>query len=137
MDVNTITPAASRTTPASAGERARISQKEFMSLLVAELTNQDPLKPMENQQFVQQLASLQTLESSAALTDGIRDLVRLSQLSSASALIGRDVVGVDSEGAQVSGTVERVSAQDDQVMLVVDGRSVPLSSVSEVLPARS
>lgn len=135
MEVNTIAPRASADVAQSATGRAKLSQKEFMKLLVAELTNQDPLKPMENQQFVQQLASLQTLESTAALTDGIRDLVRLQQLSSASSLLGREVVGVDAEGGFVSGKVERVATEGNQIVLVVDGQPVPLSGVSEVLPA--
>lgn len=134
MEVNTITRGA-RDASQTASGRAKISQKEFMKLLVAELTNQDPLNPMENQQFVQQLASLQTLESTAALTDGIRDLVRLQQLSSASALLGRQVVGLDANGGFVSGKVERVATEGNQVMVVVDGQAVPLSGISEVLPS--
>lgn len=136
MEVNTILPGTSADAASSATGRAKLSQKEFMKLLVAELTNQDPLKPMENQQFVQQLASLQTLESTAALTDGIRDLVRLQQLSSASGLLGRQVVGVDADGGFVSGTVERVATEGSQVVVVVDGQRVPLSGISEVLPAQ-
>lgn len=135
MEVNTIARGASGAAQ-SATERAKLSQKEFMKLLVAELTNQDPLNPLENQQFVQQLASLQTLESTAALTDGIRDLVRLQQLSSASSLLGRQVVGLDADGDFVSGRVERVAAQGNEIVLVVDGHPVPLSGISEVLPAK-
>ncbi len=135
MEVNTVMGGAATNAAQGASGRAQISQKEFMKLLVAELSNQDPLKPMENQQFVQQLASLQQLESSAALTDGIRDLVRLQQLSSASSLLGREVVGVDADGGFVSGKVERVATEGNQIVLVVNGQSVPLSGISEVLPA--
>lgn len=135
MEVNSVIGGAATEAAQGASGRAKISQKEFMKLLIAELTNQDPLKPMENQQFVQQLASLQTLESTAALTDGIRDLVRLQQLSSASSLLGREVVGIDADGGFVSGKVERVATEGNQIVLVVDGQPVPLSGISEVLPA--
>lgn len=134
MEVNTIDLATDPTaTPRTATNRAKLSQKEFMQLLVAELTHQDPMNPMDNQQFVQQLASLQSLESSAALTDGIRDLVRVNELSSASALIGKRVRGVDADGEDVDGIVEKIRTEDGRVSLVVDGRGVPMQGVAEVL----
>lgn len=131
MDVNTVSNG-STATAGVASTRAKMSQKEFMKLLIAEMSHQDPLKPMENQQFAQQLASLQTLESSAALTDGISQLVRLQQLTSASSLIGKMVAGVDADGDPVRGRVGRVGAQGNQIMLDVGGKAVPLTGVSEV-----
>ncbi len=131
MDVNAVAND-TRATAGVASTRAKMSQKEFMKLLIAEMSHQDPLQPMENQQFAQQLASLQTLESSAALTDGISQLVRLQQLTSASSLIGKMVAGVDANGDPVRGKVDRVAAQGNEIMLSVGGQSVPLTGVSEV-----
>ena len=135
MDVNTIQPTTPTSTFAAATRTSRLTQKDFMKLLIAEMTHQDPTSPLDNQQMVQQMASLQTLESTAALTDGINNLVRVNQLSSASSLIGKIVAGADENGDPVSGKVDSVEVHNNQVVVMVQGQPISLSSVTDVMPA--
>ena len=51
-----------------------MSQDVFLNLLVTQLKNQDPLNPMQNQEFVQQLASLSTVGQLKSVNDNLTSL---------------------------------------------------------------
>ncbi len=86
----------------SAEERLDVSREEFFQLLIAELQSQDPLEPMNNQEFLGQLAQLETLNGQTKMTQGIEELtstLRFSQLNQASSLLGKVVLGTTQEQA--------------------------------------
>ncbi len=125
------------TTPATTLERAtsksQLSRDEFYQIMIAELTNQDPFQPLDNKQFLEQIASLQSLDATTRLTDAIDRLLLGQALSSASGLIGKRVVALDEDGAQVPGVVDRVRVEGDSVKLVLGGGlEVELDRVVEV-----
>jgi flagellar basal-body rod modification protein FlgD len=121
---------------ATAAGRASLSRDEFLKILVTELTSQDPLEPMDNSEFVQQLVGLQTLEQTAALTDGLRSFESFMQMSSASSMIGRTVRGRLPSGAAVEGVVSSVSLEGGQVNLTVGQYRLPLGSITEIRPSQ-
>ncbi len=96
----------------AARERAEISRDDFIKILVTELTNQDPLEPMDNAQFLQQLVGLQTLEQTSALTDALKTFERFMQVGSASGMIGNEVKAINSEGEAIEGVVTKVVIQN-------------------------
>ena len=55
----------------SARDNAEEIKTQFMSLLVAQLKNQDPLNPVENQDFIAQLASFSSLEQLITMNEGV------------------------------------------------------------------
>ena len=62
------------TTSTAATGTPEIQKDEFLKLLVAQLQNQDPMNPMDNQQFLAQLATFSSLEQLIAINGGISDL---------------------------------------------------------------
>ena len=69
-------PDTSRATPAAAPSSQFASKDTFLQLLVAQLKNQDPLKPQDGSAFVAQLAQFSTLEQTIAARqdlDAIRE----------------------------------------------------------------
>ncbi len=71
-----------------------VSQTDFLMLLVAQLQNQDPLNPTENQEFVAELATFSSLEqqqNQTALLEDILEAQSNSTSSQALSLIGKDV----------------------------------------------
>ena len=81
----TIDPAAALNQPAAFG------LQDFMKILLTQLTYQDPLKPMDNQQFMSQIAQFTTLEQSQQLNDKIDRLLAIQSATQSIGLIGKTV----------------------------------------------
>ncbi len=124
----------SAATAKSASDRAKFTREDFMKLLTAELTHQDPLEPMNQVEFLNQLTGLQNLESTAALTDGIGALMRFQGLGAASSMIGKNVVATTDDGEFVTGRVDSVSfdATTNDIHLLVAGKEISIANVKEI-----
>jgi flagellar basal-body rod modification protein FlgD len=74
--------------------QASLGKEDFLKLLVAQLANQDPLQPMENTQFVAQLAQFSNLEQLVSVNSNL-ELLQIGQASSTNSevasLIGREI----------------------------------------------
>ncbi len=55
---------------------SEIGKTEFLNLLVAQLKNQDPMNPMDNQQFIAQLATFSSLEQLISINEGVTKLAK-------------------------------------------------------------
>lgn len=132
--VSPVTSASSGTLAPSAGERAKLSREEFMKILISEISNQDPLKPLDHNEFLGQLSTLQNLEATSALTDGITNLSRFQEMGAASAMIGRVVFAADEDGHPIAGVVERITVDGNKVRLMINDTPVPMSAVREIGP---
>lgn len=109
------------------------SSTDFLQLLIAQLTNQDPLNPMEDMDFTSQLAQLQSLEEQMAMTKSINAMRIDTQVQSATAMIGKEVTGIDSSGASVTGIVARVVQTSDNVFVeLTGGEQIPVSNVMDI-----
>ncbi len=119
MDVSalTATPPAGATL-ASAGAKAGADYQSFLKLLVAEMKNQDPTKPMDATQYVAQLASFSQVEQSVQLNSKLDRLLQSSALSQADALIGRTITSAD---GKLSGIVTEVRLNADGAVAVLEG----------------
>jgi|WetSurMetagenome_2_1015567.scaffolds.fasta_scaffold105708_2 flagellar basal-body rod modification protein FlgD len=53
---------------------SEIGTSQFLQLLVAQLQNQDPLNPVDNQQFIAQLATFSSLEQLISINQGVTKL---------------------------------------------------------------
>ncbi len=113
-----------------------LDKTAFLQLLVKELTNQDPLKPADNTQFIAQLAQFSSLEQMQNLNDGFKNLKTSVQAAQARGMLGVPVKAVDSStGAPVDGIVDQVILNaDGTVRLDVNGTPVNLSDIVSVGP---
>ena len=62
---------------------SELGKNEFLQLLVTQLQNQDPMNPMDNQQFIAQLATFSSLEQLISINKGVTALADLSGASDA------------------------------------------------------
>ncbi|MDP8237825.1 MAG: flagellar hook capping FlgD N-terminal domain-containing protein [Candidatus Hatepunaea meridiana] len=100
MEINNITSAGQN--PASIGSLDTAMEKaDFMKLLIAQLCNQDPLAPMENQDFAAQLAQFSSLEQLSSIDNNIKQGVEMDFILTqainntlAATVIGQDVKAV-------------------------------------------
>ncbi len=138
--INTNDASSATQSSASALPQSQLDKSSFMTLLVSQLKNQDPLAPTDNQAFVAQLAQFSSLEEAQKLNDNILGLAVLqqsnalmSQLTQSSALIGKNVKYIDptTENEQ-SGSVTSVKIADGMAVLSIGGHDVPLGNVTEI-----
>jgi flagellar basal-body rod modification protein FlgD len=114
-------------------DKSRVTHDEFLKLLTAQLTHQDPLKPMEDIQFTSQLAQLQALDEQVQMTKSMEGMRLDSQLKAGSELIGQYVAGTDEAGISISGLVTSVSVKDGQADLILhDGTRLSYANVTEI-----
>lgn len=65
---------ASSTSSSGSASSTAVNTSEFLKLLVAQLKNQDPMNPVDNQEFLAQLASFSSLEQLISINTGVTTL---------------------------------------------------------------
>ncbi len=111
IDMNAIS-AGKAAQAADEKERTELGQADFLKMMTTQLANQDPLNPMENGDFMAQIAqftSASGIQELQASFEGFRLDMQSSQALRASALVGRDVV-VESDRGQLPAEGELTGA---------------------------
>ncbi len=104
------------------GPGGRLDKQAFLMLLVAQLKNQDPLNPMQDREFIAQLAQLNTLEQLQQLNATIAAMAEHAALGQVANYLGKVVTGLErSSGQLVSGTVVRATVIDGSAVLELEG----------------
>lgn len=98
-----------------AGAKTTLGKDDFLKLLLAQLSNQDPLKPMEDKEFIAQLAQFNALEQMQQVNTHLVDMLAGMSLGQASSLIGKQV-----EAGQISGIVTGVAMADGKAKLTLN-----------------
>lgn len=98
----------------------------FLKLLVAQMKNQDPTKPMDATQQVTQLAQFSSVEQAVQMNTKLDQLLASSSLSQADGIIGRSVTSAD---GKVTGIVESVRIYSDgMIAKLKDGTELPITA---------
>ncbi len=135
MRVDALSAQTQTTKTSQAGPMA-LDRQAFLQLLVAQLRNQDPMNPVDNKEFVSQLAQLTSLEQMETLNRSIQVSQEMEALNQSLALLGRRVQYLSSDGQSTqSGVVEGVQISEGLPTLVVGGQPVLPGDVISVGPA--
>jgi len=100
MTVSAVSPVSSSTSASSTASSSTsatntLSYNDFLSLLMAELQNQDPTQPMDPDQMVSQLATVSEVGQAVQTNTSLSALLTTSSLSQAEQMIGETVVSSD------------------------------------------
>jgi flagellar basal-body rod modification protein FlgD len=101
-----------------------LGKDDFLKLLVTQLQHQDPLKPMDDTQFMSQMAQFSTLEQMTNMSGELERLSFSGQVSEAVGLIGRAVTYEQKDGSTAQGTVQGVDIEDGKILVTIDGEKV-------------
>ena len=123
MDVTSIksTGTSGAGTQDVSGTNAQMGKDQFLKLFVAQLQHQDPMNPMEDGDFMGQMASFSTLEQVTNMAAANQAIATNLQLSQSVGLIGRTVTWMDESDATHTGVVEKVTQIDGTSVLTVSG----------------
>src|ERR1700752_3270053 len=94
VDMTTTIPAGANQARQPTSKTA-VDYQSFLTLLIAEMKNQDPTKPMDSTQYVAQLASFSQVEQSVQINNKLNELLTSQTISQADALIGRTITSAD------------------------------------------
>ena len=109
-----------------------LDSETFMSLLVAQLRNQDPSSPMDTNQMISQTTQLAMMEKLTALSTTADENFSLQMRTAAAALVGQNVTYTDATGASVTGIASAVSYAGPVPQVTVGTASVALDAISGV-----
>jgi len=111
-----------------------MGKDQFLSILVAQLRNQDPMNPMSDTDFIAQMAQFTSVEQLSNMSDELA-LIR-QNIGSASSLIGKTVTWNQFDEAgkviQKSGVVDSIISQDGYLYVEVGGERIGIDFVGQI-----
>jgi flagellar basal-body rod modification protein FlgD len=140
VDAIGVVTSSTSATPQNVG----ISETQFLQLLLTQLQFQDPLKPVDNTEFVAQLAQFSALQINQEISDENNTSLTIQAGQQAIGLMGKKVTvnstSTGSTGGSATGTVTAVtftSTGDAQLSVTTTGGSgvltnIKLSDVTQV-----
>jgi flagellar basal-body rod modification protein FlgD len=130
----TIAPTSSATATTTADASTRtpkqtLGQEDFLKLLVTQMSQQDPMNPQKDTEFIAQMAQFSSLEQSKTM---MQDMASLR----ASALLGTTVTVQDelSPTGMNTGIVDSVVMNNGTPQLQINGNYFDLSTVLTIAP---
>lgn len=121
----------------SATDAFGLGFEDLLRIVLTQLTYQDPLKPMENAEFVSQLAQFSQIQQTQTMSDRMLSLLQAESTNQATGVLGR-IVDVPAGAATLSGRVVSVTFGANGPRLTIetaDNRTISdlaLSSVSRI-----
>ncbi|GLQ86477.1 flagellar hook assembly protein FlgD [Dyella flagellata] len=127
-------------TNATSLPNAGINEQDFIQLFVSELQFQDPMQPLDNSQFLTQLAQFVGIEQQSEEVSGINNLATLDASDQTVALLSHTVQVSNADGSSTVGKVTGIQYSANGVQLTVTPSTgsvltnVNLSQVTLVTP---
>lgn len=135
--LSSLRPNSTDTTAAVGPSAEQLGQADFIELLVAQMNNQDPTKPLDPSQFMNQLAQFSTVNGIQELNvafDSLASRLSSEQSLQAASLVGRNVLvpggqGLLSQGESISGVVDLPQQSSDLNLRIVNASGVEVRSL--------
>ena len=119
-------------------QASSLGLQDFLKVLLTQLSYQDPLKPMDNQEFMAQIAQFTSVEQTQQLNTKIETLINNQAALQSVGLIGR-TVDATTESGTLTGTVTALSLQGSSPSLSVktpSGAVIDGISISQIVAVR-
>jgi flagellar basal-body rod modification protein FlgD len=133
---NSVAASSASASSATVDKTHQLGKQDFLKLLMAQLQNQDPMKPMDDTQMIAQMAQFSALEATQQLQQTIQQSNNVQTIFQAGALIGKYIQANQSDGTNTTGAVTGVDfTSTDGVVsptLQVDGQDVDYSTIVKV-----
>jgi flagellar basal-body rod modification protein FlgD len=123
-------------TAAATSSGSKLGKQDFLKLLMAQMQNQDPMKPMDDTQMIAQMAQFSALEATQALNATMQHNNNIQTISQAGGLIGKYIQAYQPDGTTASGAVTGVNfTTTDGVVsptVLVNGKDVDYSTIVKI-----
>lgn len=138
MDISAASLAASTGATGTGQSRVPIQvlgQEDFLKLLVAQMTSQDPMSPTKDTEFIAQMAQFSSLEQAKTMQSDIARLRADQQFLQAQGLLGKTVDLQVDQDTTARGLVTAVQIDAGTPLIMVNGQAYDLSQVLMVSAA--
>ena len=112
-----------------------LSEQDFLNLLVTQMTSQDPMNPMTNQDMLSQMVQFSTLQGNTTMQSTLAGMQSGQVFSEANSMIGKQVNLQVDKSTSAQGVVTGVDLSSGTPQIIVNGRSYHLSQVLALTPA--
>jgi flagellar basal-body rod modification protein FlgD len=110
-----------------------MGKEDFLKLLIVQLENQDPTSPLEDKEFISQMAQFSSLEQMTEMNKTLSNLIMNYKLSLASSLLGKEVEVLDRvKGDTISGVVSEITFGEEGPRITFNGISYSIDDVTKV-----
>jgi flagellar basal-body rod modification protein FlgD len=117
----------------SSGAPSKAMDKDaFLKILVTQLQYQDPTQPMDDKQFISQMAQFSSLEQMNNVATGMNVLSQVNAMAYGSQLLGNKVTYLDADNHEMTGLVTAVKMVSGNVQVQVGTDLVDISAINSV-----
>ncbi len=134
MNVNEVSQSIFNTySPAAASKTAnQPGMGDFLTMLMAQMTHQNPLEPMKDNEMMSQFTQLNSLEQLQSMRAILDRSAASNHNAYAASLIGKQVKIARPDGASLEGVVTGVTSEKGELFLLVGAEKAPLADVVEI-----
>ena len=116
----------------SAKPSAALQMDDFLQLLTSQISNQDPLEPMKDTEFISQMANIASLEQMQQFTKGFETFASSQKDLVAQAYLGK-MVNISQDGLEISGLVDSVEkSSEGDIFVSVNNKNYLPSDITKV-----
>tara|TARA_B100002019_G_scaffold208692_1_gene181370 strand:- start:579 stop:1007 length:429 start_codon:yes stop_codon:yes gene_type:complete len=116
----------------SAKSSAALQMDDFLQLLTSQISNQDPLEPMKDTEFISQMANIASLEQMQQFTKGFETFASSQKDLVAQAYLGK-MVNISQDGLEISGLVDSVEkSSEGDIFVSVNNKNYLPSNITKV-----
>lgn len=133
------------------GDNSKLGKDAFLKILVTQLQHQDPTSPMDDKEFISQMAQFSSLEQMQNMTSAMQDVLasqQQTQLMSYSSFIGKEVKWheiseeIDEKGDPIilegMGVINEMKFVDGSPIFVLnDGKEITPGNISSIIGGTS
>ena len=125
-------PRVSAMSSATNSSNSAMQMEDFLQLLTSQISNQDPLEPMKDTEFISQMANIASLEQMQQFTKGFETFADTQKDLVAQAYLGKQV-NISENGEDASGIVDAVEmSESGDVFVTVGGKIYLPSNITKV-----
>lgn len=110
-------------------EDSNLSVNDFFNLMITQLTNQDFMNPVDDTQYLSQMAQFATMQEMMDLCQYSKQNYVMSMLGK-EVTIGKNKIGGSTENT--TGVVEKILLEDDGFKIYIDGKPYDLNNVTQI-----
>jgi len=107
-----------------------LGKEDFLKILLTQLAHQDPTAPMEDKEFIAQMAQFSSLEQMTNMAADFSKMARMLRVTEASGALGKKV-DVNLEDETIQGVVQAIT-RDEMPQILVDGKYYDWDKVATV-----